>query len=263
MSSTLKKRLAILLVILVGSVAHAQNYSAFQEGEWLKYRLHYGFLNASYATMKLEKAQIKGKTVYRAIGKGKTTGFASLFFKVDDTYESFFELDSVRPVYFKRDIYEGGYTKHIEIDYDFEGNSAKIYNIKDSTSFSLDIHDKIQDILSSTYYLRENFSTENLEIGDEIPLDMLFDDDGVYDFKLRYLGEEIIKTKFGKVPCLAFRPLVKSGRIFREQESLTLWVSNDQNRIPVRIQADLRVGSIKADLEGYNGLKNQFTLIMD
>ena len=227
----MKKILSILLVILVGSVAHAQNYSAFQEGEWLKYRLHYGFLNASYATMKLEKTQIKGKTVYRAIGKGKTTGFASLFFKVDDTYESFFELDSVRPVYFKRDIYEGGYTKHIEIDYDFEGNSAKIYNIKDSTSFSLDIHDKIQDILSSTYYLRENFSTENLEIGDEIPLDMLFDDDGVYDFKLRYLGEEIIKTKFGKVPCLAFRPLVKSGRIFREQESLTLWVSNDQNRI--------------------------------
>ncbi|MGB2554013.1 MAG: DUF3108 domain-containing protein [Flavobacteriaceae bacterium] len=259
----MKKTLSILLVILVGSVAHAQNYSAFQEGEWLKYRLHYGFLNASYATMKLEKTQIKGKTVYRAIGKGKTTGFASLFFKVDDTYESFFELDSVRPVYFKRDIYEGGYTKHIEIDYDFEGNSAKIYNIKDSTSFSLDIHDKIQDILSSTYYLRENFSTENLEIGDEIPLDMLFDDDGVYDFKLRYLGEEIIKTKFGKVPCLAFRPLVKSGRIFREQESLTLWVSNDQNRIPVRIKADLRVGSIKADLEGYNGLKNQFTLIMD
>jgi hypothetical protein len=259
----MKKILSILLVILVGSVAHAQNYSAFQEGEWLKYRLHYGFLNASYATMKLEKAQIKGKTVYRAIGKGKTTGFASLFFKVDDTYESFFELDSVRPVYFKRDIYEGGYTKHIEIDYDFEGNSAKIYNIKDSTSFSINIHDKIQDILSSTYYLRENFSTENLEIGDEIPLDMLFDDDGVYDFKLRYLGEEIIKTKFGKVPCLAFRPLVKSGRIFREQESLTLWVSNDQNRIPVRIQADLRVGSIKADLEGYNGLKNQFILIMD
>ena len=181
----MKKILSILLVIFVGSVAQAQNYSAFQEGEWLKYRLHYGFLNASYATMKLEKAQIKGKTVYRAIGKGKTTGFASLFFKVDDTYESFFELDSVRPVYFKRDIYEGGYTKHIEIDYDFEGNSAKIYNIKDSTSFSLDIHDKIQDILSSTYYLRENFSTENLEIGDEIPLDMLFDDDGVYDFKLR------------------------------------------------------------------------------
>lgn len=259
----MKKILSIFLITSVFSVLSAQNYQAFQEGEWLKYRLHYGFLNASYATMKLEKAEIKGKTVFRAIGKGKTTGFASLFFKVNDTYESFFELDSVRPVYFKRDIYEGGYTKHIEIDYDFDRNSAKIYNIKDSTSFSLEIHDKMQDILSSTYYLRENFSTDNLKVGDEIPLDMLFDDDGVYDFKLRYLGEQIIKTKFGKVPCLAFRPLVKSGRIFREQESLTLWVSNDLNRIPIRIQADLRVGSIKADLEGYNGLKNQFTLIMD
>ncbi|NNE02281.1 MAG: DUF3108 domain-containing protein, partial [Eudoraea sp.] len=71
------------------------------------------------------------------------------------------------------------------------------------------------------------------------------------------------RTKFGKVECLKFRPYVQSGRVFKEQESLSLWVSNDLNKIPIRIKADLAVGSLKADLDGFNGLKHQFKIIMD
>ena len=72
----------------------------------------------------------------------------------------------------------------------------------------------------------------------------------------------MISNKFGKEECLKFRPLVKSGRIFKENESLTLWVSNDLNKIPIRIKADLAVGSLKADLEAFNGLRNQFKIIV-
>jgi hypothetical protein len=91
----------------------------------------------------------------------------------------------------------------------------------------------------------------------------LYDDDGAFNFKLKYLGKEVLRTKFGKVECHKFRPLVQSGRVFKEEESLSLWVSNDDNRIPIRIKADLTVGSIKADLDGYNGLKHQFKILMD
>ena len=112
------------------------------------------------------------------------------------------------------------------------------------------------------YFLRNNYSLEGLEEGQAIDLDMLFDDDGVFRFQLKYLGKEILRTKFGKVECLKFRPLVQSGRVFKEKESLTLWVSNDLNKIPIRIKADLAVGSLKADLDGYNGLRNQFKIIM-
>jgi hypothetical protein len=104
---------------------------------------------------------------------------------------------------------------------------------------------------------------EDLVVGQSLELELLFDDDGVFKFKLKYLGTEILKTKYGKVECLKFRPSVQSGRVFKEQESLTLWVSNDQNKIPIRIKADLSVGSLKADIDGYNGLKNQFKIIMD
>jgi len=68
------------------------------------------------------------------------------------------------------------------------------------------------------------------------------------------LGKEVIKTKFGKVKSLKFRPLVQKGRVFKEQESLTIWISDDQNKIPLRIKATLKVGSLRADLTRFKGL---------
>ncbi len=125
------------------------------------------------------------------------------------------------------------------------------------------MQDSIQDLISAFYYLRNNYEAKNLKVGETIELKMLYDDDGIFKFKLKYLGKEILRTKFGKVECLKFRPYVQSGRIFKEQESLSLWVSNDLNKIPIRIKAELSVGAIKADLDGYNGLKNQFKIIME
>ena len=72
------------------------------------------------------------------------------------------------------------------------------------------------------------------------------------------MGYEDIDSKFGLVRCMIFRPLVQSGRVFKEEESLTVWISDDDNKLPVRIKASLAVGSIKADLDGFKGLKYSF-----
>jgi len=80
---------------------------------------------------------------------------------------------------------------------------------------------------------------------------------------LKFLGRELVETKFGKVASLKFRPYVQSGRVFKEKESLTVWISDDKNKVPIRLQADLAVGSIKADLEAYKGLKHSFKIIVN
>jgi len=237
--------------------------SAFQPGEWLKFRMHYGWLNASIATLQVKSAKIDGVPTYHVVGKGKTTGLASVFFKVDDTYESYFGKKDGRPYRFIRKIDEGGYTKDIEINFDHKNSKAVLNDKKNNKKIDFTLQDSVQDLLSAFYYLRNNYRLEDLVQGESITLNMLYDDDGIFPFKLKYLGKEVLKTKFGKVECLKFRPYVQSGRVFKEQESLSLWVSNDKNKIPVRIKADLAVGSIKADLDGYNGLKNQFKIIMD
>ena len=110
--------------------------------------------------------------------------------------------------------------------------------------------------MSSFYFLRKT-STTNLKKGDEIALDM-FMDSQIYPFKLRFLGREILKTKFGKINSLIFRPLVQSGRIFKAQESVTIWITDDANKIPIKMMASLSVGSLRAELEEYRGLANPF-----
>ena len=86
-------------------------------------------------------------------------------------------------------------------------------------------------------------------------IDMFFDDETT-KFKLKFLGREDIKTKFGKVSCMMFRPYVQAGRVFKEDESLTVWISDDKNKLPLKVQASLAVGSLKAELEKYKGLKH-------
>jgi hypothetical protein len=117
-------------------------------------------------------------------------------------------------------------------------------------------------MLSSFYYIRNQIDSDDLEQGDEMRLNMFIDDENM-DFKLVFLGREVIKTKFGKVATLKFRPYVLAGRVFKEKESLTFWISDDKNKIPVKIAADLAVGSLDADLEAYKGLKHQFSIIMN
>jgi hypothetical protein len=96
-----------------------------------------------------------------------------------------------------------------------------------------------------------------MKSGEYVTIDMFFDNE-ITKFRLKFIGREDITTKFGVVSTMIFRPLVQSGRIFKEEESLTMWISDDDNRLPLRIKASLMVGSIKADLEDYKGLKNPF-----
>ena len=91
----------------------------------------------------------------------------------------------------------------------------------------------------------------------------MFFDQEITNFKLRFLGKEIVKTKFGKVETLKFRPVVQAGRVFKEQESVTVWITNDKNKIPIRIKASLTVGSLRADLDAFKGLTHPFNIIFN
>lgn len=237
------------------SLKAQQNESAFQNGEWLKFKVRYGIFNASYATINLKEETLNAEKVYHAIGKGSTTGLARLFFKVDDVYESYFGKKDGKPRVFVRDIHEGGYTKKLKIYFNHQEKKAKIDNIKNNVVSEIGIPLGIQDLISGFYALRNNPKLEDIQTGQEIAMDMLFDDDEVFKFKLRFLGRENVKTDFGTIRTLMFRPLVQDGRVFKEEESLTIWITDDQNKIPVKIKASLRVGALVAELNSFGELK--------
>ncbi|MEW4923498.1 DUF3108 domain-containing protein [Algibacter sp. 2305UL17-15] len=259
----MKKLLLILITFSAVQMTEAQQEPAFEDGEWFKFKMSYsGFLKAGNATLTVKDSKLEDKDVYHVVGKGWTTGMIRWFFKVKDRYETYFDKKTIMPYKFVRNIDEGGHTKDIEIEFDQENNKAHINNKKHKTKKVIDTKPNIQDMVSTFYYLRNNLDTRNLKVGDEIKVDMFFDEEN-YGFKLQYLGEETIDTEFGDIESLKFRPYVMAGRVFKEEESLTLWVSKDKNKVPLRIKADLAVGSLRADLEAFKGLKHPFQIVVN
>lgn len=258
------KYLLIIFWILIGAqFSFAQEKSAFQEGEWFKFEMSYsGFLKAGNATLEVKESKYKGKPVYHVVGKGWTTGPIKWFFKVKDRYESYFDKTTGLPYKSIRQIDEGGHTKDVEIEFDQSNRKALVINKKHKTEQTFATEKDVQDMVSAFYYLRNNYNTDSIKEGDVVALNMFFDDEN-YQFRLKFLGRETIETKFGKVKALMFRPYVMAGRVFKEQESLTMWVSADENKIPLKIKADLRVGSLRTELEAFKGLKHPFPIQFD
>lgn len=234
---------------------------AYGVGEWFKFRIHYGLVTAGYATLEVTQDEANSEA-YHIKGFGETVGWSRLFFKVEDYYETKVDKTTTLPYQFIRKIDEGGHTKNKVIDFDQEGRMAYVHDKKRNKEHEIKTPGDVQDMVSTFYYLRDAVDVTNLGVGDETEVTMFFDEEN-YPFKLRFLGREQIKTKFGKVDALMFRPLVLAGRVFKEQESLTVWVSDDKNKIPLRIKASLAVGSIKADLDAFKGLKHPFELVID
>ena len=256
----MKKYILLFFITIFSLNTNSQEkITAFKSGEWLRYKMSYsGFLRAGSAILEVNEKDYNGKKVFYTKGTGWTSGMIKWFFEVDDTYESYFDMDTIKPYLFKRKIDEGGYKKHRITSFNYQSKQAYIQDFTNQKDTSV-AFTNVQDMMSSFYYLR-NIETEGLKNGDEIALDM-FMDSQVYPFKLRFLGRQVLKTKFGKVNSLVFKPLVQSGRIFKEQESVTIWITDDANKIPIKMQASLAVGSLRAELEKYKGLANPFKKI--
>lgn len=256
------KKIITIVISLIALNATSQSHQAYDAGEWFRFRIHYGMFNASYATLEVKETTLRDEPVFHVVGKGKSTGLLHLFFKVDDNYESYIHKNSGAPLRFIRQIDEGGHTKDIQIDFDHQTNTAFVFNRKHNERKTFQVQDNVHDMLSAFYYLRNNLDVDAITPGEMMTMNMFFDNEN-HDFKLKFLGREVVKTKLGNIATLKFKPYVLAGRVFKEQESLTIWVSDDENRMPVKIQADLAVGSLDADIDAFKGLKHPLKIIMN
>ena len=229
----------------------------FASGERLVYSISYGVLKAGEAVISVENIhQRQGKNIAHMVGVGYSKGMFEWFFKVRDRYETYYDLDNLEPVEFIRDVNEGGFIIKHHVFFDNHSNTAVDILLDKNKVFQLE--DRTQDIFSAFYYARFT-DIKTLSPGAVIQIPVFLDHE-MYSFQIRYIGEETIKTKFGNINCLKFKPIVQQGRVFKEKDTMTIWVSNDDNKVPVLIKTELLVGSLKAELIQYEGLKNKSIL---
>ena len=227
-------------------------HTAYRVGEFLRYRIHYGILNAGFANLTLAADTINGKAYIHAQGYGYSTGLVRLFFKVADRYETYIEPDSPWPKHFVRQIHEGRYTKNVIIDFHQDDRIATVQKIKKNMVEQFPLQTKVQDMISAFYFLR-SVEESRLQVGAELALNLFFDNRS-YPFKLKVLAADRIKTRFGRIDCLKVQPLVVDGRVFKDREGVSIWVSRDENRIPIHIEAKLSAGTLRADLVAFKNL---------
>ena len=222
---------------------------AFIEGEELSYTLHYGFIKAGEAKISLTRELFGGKLdMFHATAKAVTTGLAKTLFPVVDIYESVFDPVTNLPFRSIRNVKEGSYKQYNEVYFDHYQNI-----VKSQLSGEHKVPPLIHDMVSAFFYVRRiDFSS--YKGGEIVSIDTYFQDE-VFPFYIVFKGRETVKTDLGKFKCLKFVPIVEPGRIFKESDDMTFWLSDDENKVPVQIKMEMLVGSFKCDLTGIKGTK--------
>jgi hypothetical protein len=230
--------------------------TAFKRGEKLSFKLSYGFIDAAVASLTVtdERLEFGGRSTFHVVGLGSSSGISDWFFKVRDRYESYIDERALVPWMFIRRIDEGGYK--CSQDYVFNPFNKKV-KIKESTYY--DVTPNVQDMVSAFYHAR-NLDFSKAKAGDIYTIDCFVDEE-IFPVKIKFVGRENVKTDIGKFRCLKLRPVIQTGRIFKHEEDLNIWVSDDGNHIPVKAIADILFGSVHVELTEYNGLMNPISKI--
>ena len=232
---------------------------AFQAGESITYKVFYRvggvYVGAGEAVFSNTLERMNGKDVYHVVGDGKTYSFYDKFYRVRDRYESSIDTNTLQPYKFVRNVNEGGYKTYENVTF------LKTTNTAVTTEGVYKVPSCIQDVVSAIFYAR-NIDFSHLKPDDKIPFDMFLDRQ-VYPLYIRYLGKEVIRTKYAKFHAIKFRPLLIKGTIFEGGEKMTVWVSDDPNHIALRVESPISVGSVVVDMINYHNLRYPLTSLAD
>jgi len=240
-----------ILFIFLLKMSTGQEIS--KNNEQLIYSLHFGIFKAGIAKLETKDTiTSKGEQYTHIFALGRSTGFVNALYRVYDIYESFIEPETMLPARSIRNIREGNYRYYNEVF--FQRDSHRIYSQR---SGYWDAPHEIHDILSAFHYLRKELISPGLRYGDTITIETFFSDE-FYPLRIRYMGTDKVEIGLGKFRCYKFVPIVEVGRLFRDEDDMRIWISKDDNKIPILIEFDIKVGSFVCELIEFKN--NQFHL---
>lgn len=264
----MKKYIFYTLLILFSSAFTSQDNrlrtienESFTTGEELKYRVHYGFINAGIATMKISDRihTVNGRPCYKVDVYGKSVGVFDVFTKIRDNWGAYIDTAAILPHKAYRNIEEGKYRKYETTLFDHRNDKVemqwldkKTKKVKETKSFKTP--NEILDIVSGYYFLR-TLDYSQYKKGDIITLNAFFDEE-IYDFQIRYSGKDKLNTAVGEINTIVLTPIIPENDLFDGENSIQVWISDDSNKIPLKIKANLFVGAVEIDIMSYKNSKN-------
>lgn len=259
----MKSKISILILglaamtVVAFEIPNKVSTNAFEKGEKLTYKVKYNlYINVPIAQIEFrfndELKKFNGQECLHFSAVGQTYKFYDNFFPVRDYFNAYVDPKTFKPQLFTRNVSEGDYKK--------EDFTVFVHNdnyVKNRKGVKYEIPNDTWDILS-VWYLARTFDYSKMAIGDSVKMHTFIDDE-TFPIGLQYAGKEWVKTDLGNIECHIIKPLLIAGEIFKTESDMTLWVSADENKIPVIIESGISVGKVRAELSKYAGLKNAFS----
>ena len=248
----------------------AEEELVYQAGEKMTFTMHYewGTIDSDIgtATVELDTLRFNGYKAFHCSVYGKTTRLFDLIFKVREDFDSWFTCDGLRPLKFTRDTHEGRYVARNTYIYNWESSEphivADVYSSsRGQRNLELPLTPCTYD-LPSLFFLARNMDIDNIVPEKKYPMTFAIDDDVYHVYFILY-GRETVKVKgLGTVRTIKFAARLIAGEVFNGDEDMMIWVSDDENRIPVKFEAPILVGTASGRLKSYEGLKYPFSSLI-
>ena len=260
-------RSVVAFFVITSFVIQAQSLSpkikAFKAGEILEYEVYYSWgliwVDAGYVKFSVKEEIVNEKPLFHFIGEGSSKHNWDWFFKVRDKYESYNDTSNLKPFKYIRNSNDGGDWVYNDITFNYKNNTAVGYlKTKKKPALQIDtinISSNTFDAMSMIYYAR-SLDFASFKAKDDIPISIILDNE-VHNRKITYLGKETIKTESGTYSCIKFKPTLIPGTIFKEGDAMTVWVTDDENRIPVKVETPILIVTVKVYLKKTTGLRHK------
>ena len=238
----------ILYILLFANVVIAQSRFSFPKKETVNYSINYGIINGGSASLTVNYHKNESNT-YQILGEGESNYIVDLFFPVKETYLTEINKKTLLPVYLYANILEGSFKKRQELNYFHTENVVQ--NINGET---YPLTDSSHNFLSAFFYYRHLIPNE-IEENYTLQIPLFIENIGHYMMEVIFLKEEVVSTKFGDINCLKFMPKVIPGRIFKNETDLKIWISNDPNKLLIKVEMGILVGKLYAIIKSYENIK--------
>lgn len=239
-------------------------HDSFERGESLKFNVKFGIFSVGEAEMLIDQNtyKVNHRDCYKVDIYGKTSGMVDWVAKVDDHWGAYVDSAALIPHISYRNIKEGNYRKNEVVRFDHRVNliEAKVIDKKTGKFKEPNVYvapDGVRDMLAGALYVRTvDFST--MKKGDRFTINGFFED-SFYDLELIYRGKEKVKTKAGKFNAIKLAPVVPDNELFDGEDSILAFVSDDENKMPLKIMAKMFIGHVSVELEDYANTRHKVT----
>ena len=271
----MRKCLPIVLFFVLSVAAKAQTNDlyleepVFHSGETAKFNIYFnwGFLwvHAGDIDFSVQTKKLNGETVYSLKVVGYTIKAFEKMYKIRDTFEVFVDTVNYYPVYYREVKHEDSYYANTQYFYQRQKDSttvkAHFVRKKREWKDTFSISNNTFDLISTCYRVR-NLDDKKLILNQLVSFSMLFDRE-VYNVGLTYKGKENVSVRNkGKYKAMKFVPKLVTGDLFKKEEDMTIYVSDDKSHVPLLIEAKIKVGYIKAVLADVKDTKYPMTSLI-